>query len=351
MIIPTILSGGAGSRLWPRSTADKPKQFLALAEDKTMFAATLARVSGQQGFGTPMIIGNAAHKNLIDDELTEAGCQDATIFLEPCARNTAPAIALAALEADADDVLLVMPSDHVITKPQVFLDTVAAAVQAASNGYLVTFGITPNQPETGYGYIAAAQPLDGIQGGHEVARFVEKPARENAQQMLDQGGHYWNAGIFLMRAGDYIAALQNHAPDIAAKAELAHENAARNGHFVTPDASHFADCPSDSIDYAVMEKAEKVAVFAMDCGWSDLGSWDALYELAAKDGDANAVSGQAALLNSKGNLVQSDQLRIAAADIDNMIIVAQGNDVLILPRGQSQKVKELKALLDTSSKS
>ncbi len=346
MIIPVILSGGAGSRLWPRSTNEQPKQFLPLAEDRTMFAATIARVNGQNGFGAPMIIGNAAHKALITAELQNSDCLNSKVILEPCARNTAPAIALAAYEADSDDLILVMPSDHVIIDTNAFLVSVAKATKAALAGHLVTFGIEPDAPETGYGYIAEGDALNGIAGGSHVARFVEKPEREKAEAMLAVGGHYWNAGIFLMRASDYLTALNVHAPAIAEKAKLAHANAARNGGFITPDASHFADCPSDSIDYAVMEKAEKVAVFAMDCGWSDLGSWDALYALADKDDDANAISGAAAIIGSTGNLIHSDKLRIAAAGIDDLIIIAKGNDVLILPRGQSQTVKDLKALLD-----
>lgn len=349
MIIPVILSGGAGSRLWPRSSAEQPKQFLPLAEDRTMFAATIARVHGQDGFGAPMIIGNAAHKSLIETELQQGHCTDSKVILEPCARNTAPAIALAAYEAASDDLILVMPSDHVIADANLFLASIAKAAKAASAGHLVTFGIQPDAPETGYGYIAEGDALDGIDGGRHVARFVEKPARDKAQAMLDAGGHYWNAGIFLMRAADYLAALNEHAPVIAEKAKLAHANAARNGRFITPDASHFADCPSDSIDYAVMEKAKKVAVFAMDCGWSDLGSWDAIYTLADKDDAGNAINGGAILVESTGNLIQSDHLRIAAAGIDNLIIIAKGNDLLILPRGQSQKVKDLKSLLDKAS--
>jgi len=346
MIIPVILSGGAGSRLWPRSTAERPKQFLALAEERTMFAATLARVHGQAEFGRPLIIGNAAHKQLIDDELKSASCSDATIILEPCARNTAPAIALAAFEAAEDDMLLVMPSDHVIAQPDIFLTTVRDAVDAAQQGYLVTFGIEPDAPETGYGYIEQGRALPDLKDGHEVARFVEKPIREKAENMLASGGHFWNAGIFLMRAKDYLAALGHHASKIAEKAEKSHNNASRNGQFLTPDASYFADCPSDSIDYAVMEKAEKVAVFAMSCGWSDLGSWDALYALSKKDDDGNALFGNITSCDSHGNLIQSDKLRVAVAGIEGLIVIAKGDDVLILPRGQSQKVKDLKALLD-----
>lgn len=345
-IIPVILSGGAGTRLWPRSTDDKPKQFLPLAEERSMFAATIARVAGQAGFGPPMIIGNAAHEDLIAAEMAAHNVENGKIILEPCARNTAPAIALAAYEADSDDLILVMPSDHVITDPNAFRDVVRQAVEAASKGYMVTFGITPDAPETGYGYIAQGDNLNGVQGGHHVARFVEKPAYEKAEEMLAMGGHYWNAGIFLMRASDYLAALANHAPQIAEQAQLAHQHAAINGQTMHPDKEYFAACPSDSIDYAVMEKADKVAVFAVDCGWSDLGSWDAVYALADKDQADNAIKGNAALMDSTGNLIEAGTLRIAAAGVHDLIIIAHGNDVLILPRGQSQKVKDVKALLD-----
>ncbi|MEO1045726.1 MAG: mannose-1-phosphate guanylyltransferase/mannose-6-phosphate isomerase [Pseudomonadota bacterium] len=343
MIVPVILSGGSGTRLWPRSTNARPKQFLSLAGEGTLFAATLDRIGDRAQFAPPLIIGNAAHRALITEELEAADFgETARIILEPVARNTAPAIALAALELVGEELMLVMPSDHVITDPAMFRAVVAAAVPAAKAGALVTFGITPTHAETGYGYIHQGASLDGS-SGHRVKAFVEKPERAMAEQMLDEGGYLWNAGIFLMRADRYWQELEQHAPGMAKACAAAHAAARRDDQAMTPDAEAFAASPSDSIDYAIMEKAGNVAVFALDCGWSDLGSWDAVHALADSDGAGNALSGPVTLLDSEGNLVQSDSLKIAATGIKDLIIIAEGDQLLIIPRGESQRVKALLA--------
>ncbi|WOE74819.1 mannose-1-phosphate guanylyltransferase/mannose-6-phosphate isomerase [Alterisphingorhabdus coralli] len=343
MITPVILSGGSGTRLWPRSTDARPKQFLPLAEERTMFAATLDRVRDNTQFAPPLIIGNAAHHKLMAAELDAAGLGDnARIILEPAARNTAPAIALAALELADDSLMLVMPSDHVMRAPEIFCAVVAEAEQAAQSGALVTFGITPTHPETGYGYIHQGAPLDGSTG-HKVKAFVEKPKRDVAEQMLAEGGYLWNAGIFLMRADRYLEELQCHSPEMIEACTKAHQAAARDGNAIMPNAESFGASPSDSIDYAIMEKADNVAVFALDCGWSDLGSWDAVYDLAEKDASGNAHSGPVTSLETSNTLIQSDGLKIAAAGVSDLIIIAEGDQLLIVPRGESQRVKQLLA--------
>jgi mannose-1-phosphate guanylyltransferase len=335
-ITPVILSGGGGTRLWPLSTPDRPKQFLALTGDRTMFQLTLDRVSDTQNFTAPIIVANAAHADLVDAQCAD---KNAVILLEPCARNTAPAIALAALAAsDPKAVLLVMPSDHVITDVAAFHAATQAALPLVEAGYMVTYGIAPTGPETGYGYIQMGEALSG--GLQAVARFVEKPDAPRAEAMLKQGNHSWNGGIFLFRADTYLGALAVHAPDMLTAAVAAMASADRNGNRITPDEAAFAACPSDSIDYAVMEKAKRVAVVPVKMGWSDVGSWDALYHLNAKDAAANAIAGTARLDNATGNLIHADGIRVSIHGVDDLIVVANGREVMIMPRGTSQKVRD-----------
>jgi mannose-1-phosphate guanylyltransferase/mannose-1-phosphate guanylyltransferase/mannose-6-phosphate isomerase len=335
-IVPVILSGGSGTRLWPMSTPQTPKQFLPLVGDETMFCQTLGRCTAEAGFARPLIVANARHADLIDTQL--AG-QVATLILEPCARNTAPAIALAALEA-SDAPMLVMPSDHVIADVPAFHAAIQAALPLVEAGWLVTFGITPDAPETGYGYIRIGDTLQG--SVHRVDRFIEKPDRERAEAMLAQGGHAWNGGIFLFRADAFLSALSTHAPEMLAAVTQSMDLAERTGNRILPQEAAFAAAPSDSIDYAVMEKADRVAVVPVAMGWSDLGSWDALYDIAARDDSGNAVGGPVELVSGSGNLVRSDGLKIAMAGVDDLIVIAQGNQIMILPRGQSQDVKKFK---------
>ncbi len=335
-IVPVILSGGSGTRLWPMSTPERPKQFLPLAGEETMFVQTLARCADPARFAAPLIVANARHADLIDAQLDGRA---ATLILEPCARNTAPAIALAALEA-GNAPMLVMPSDQVIADVDAFHRAIEAALPLVEAGWLVTFGITPDKPETGYGYIRIGEVLkDGV---HQVARFIEKPDQARAEAMLAEGGHAWNGGIFLFRADTFLAALDTHAPEMLAAVTRAMESAERNGNRVLPNEAAFAASPSDSIDYAVMEKAGQVAVVPVAMGWTDLGSWDALYEIAETDASGNALKGPVELVSGTGNLVQSNGLSISLAGVDDLIVIAHGNRVMILPRGQSQDVKRFK---------
>ncbi len=336
-IIPVILSGGSGTRLWPMSTPERPKQFLPLTDKQTMFQLTVGRTSDTDRYAPPVIVASERHADLIEAQLDEISVQPAELILEPCARNTAPAIALAAL-CGGRAPLLVMPSDHVIGDVDAFHQAVAQALPLLDNGWLVTFGIEPDGPETGYGYIKAGEPLNGTT--RRVAQFVEKPDRARAEAMLAAGGHFWNGGIFLFRADMFLAALEVHAPAILEAAKASIEAAARKGDRILPDAQTFAASPADSIDYAVMEKADKVAVVPVAMGWSDVGSWDAIYALGAKDKDENCRNGDVRMIDAHRNLIQSDGLRVSVSGVHDLIIVASGNEVMILPRGSSQDVKK-----------
>ncbi|MFW2830171.1 mannose-1-phosphate guanylyltransferase/mannose-6-phosphate isomerase [Sphingomonas sp. ID0503] len=338
-ITPVILSGGSGTRLWPMSRTSTPKQFLSLTAEATMFQLTLERTRDGGRFNAPIVVSNTAHADLISAQLQEAGVTNGTIILEPMARNTAPAIALAALAADADDLLLVMPSDHVINDVEAFRAAVERVAPLVEQGWLATFGITPNAPETGYGYI---QRGDAIEPGvHKVTRFVEKPDFTTAQAYLLEGNFSWNGGIFLFTAGAYLEALGTFAPDMLDATRKAIDEAYREGERVYPDAAAFGASPSDSIDYAVMEKAERVAVVPVDMGWSDVGSWDALHALAVRDEHGNVQSGEVHAIDTRNCLIRSDGPMVAAVGISNLIVIATDDAVLIMPRGESQAVKRI----------
>ncbi len=333
-ITPVILSGGGGTRLWPMSRPECPKQFLALTSDKTMFQMTLERTRAGPQFSAPIIVANASHADLVEQQLAEESVTGATILLEPCARNTAPAIALAALAADDKVPLLVMPSDHVILDVPAFHLAIAAALPLVEQGWLATFGITPTGPETGYGYIQTGQMIaDGV---HQVSKFVEKPDAVRAAEMIAGGDHVWNGGIFLFRADMYLEALAAHAPQMLAAAQKAMKDSRRENGRVYPEETNFAASPSDSIDYAVMEKADRVAVVPVSMGWSDVGSWDAIHEIGGDTSSEYILE-----IDGNGNLIRSDGIRIHTVGMENMIVVASGNDVLILPRGASQDVKKI----------
>ncbi len=331
-ITPVILSGGSGTRLWPMSTAERPKQFLPLLEEQSIFEMTLARVADRSKFQEPVIVGNARHTQLIDQALaSQNAIETACRIFEPCARNTAPAIALAALAAkQIDDILLVMPSDHLIADIPAFHKAIAEALPVAQDGALVTFGIHPTSPETGYGYIRMGDTLSG--SVRRVDRFIEKPARDVAEAMLAQGSHAWNGGIFLFRADSFLTELAQYAPDVVNACAAAIAKARHTEHAIYPDMDSFALSPSDSIDYAVMEKSDKVAVAPVDMGWSDVGSWDALAELAPTEQQAESH-------DSMRNYVLSDGLHIHLAGVEDLIIVASGDRVLITRKGESQQVK------------
>ena len=338
-IIPVILSGGAGTRLWPKSRPEMPKQMLALTAELTMLQLTAARVSDAR-FSAPIVVASTGHAGLVEQQLGAVGVPPRALILEPMGRNTAPAIALAALVAEEPGaLLLVMPSDHVIADVPAFHAAIEQAVPLAEEGWLITFGITPNAPETGYGYIRAGEEV--APGVHRVDRFVEKPLLETAKAMLAEGGHVWNGGIFLFRADAYLDALRAYEPEMLEAAERAVMRARREGGRVMPDADSFAAARAESIDYAVMERASRVAVVPVTMGWNDVGSWDALHAISMRDDDGNVFQGDVIALESAGCLVSSDRARVAMLGVRDLIVVASGDDILILPRGRSQEVKAL----------
>lgn len=339
-IVPVILSGGSGTRLWPVSRPERPKQLLALTGEETMLQLTALRMEGIVGSGHPIIVANTAHVDLIEEQLAAVGLPDGLIILEPFGRNTAPAIALAALAAhDPASALLVMPSDHVITDLPAFHEAIKAALPLVNDGWLVTFGIEPDAPETGYGYIRMGEAL--TPGANKVASFVEKPKADRAAAMLAEGGYAWNAGIFLFRADALLAAMAALQPDMLAAATASIDGAAREGSRLFPQAEAFAACPSDSIDYAIMERAEKVACVPVSMGWSDVGSWDSLHAISAPDASGNTMRGNVIALGASRCLVHTDGPRVALVDVEDLIVVVSGSDILILPRGKAQEVRRI----------
>ena len=338
-IIPVILSGGSGTRLWPMSTPEKPKQLLALTAKDTMLQLTVSRTSGER-FEAPIVVANARHAEEIEKQLEAIGTPARNLILEPVGRNTAPAIALAALAAGAGrEALLVMPSDHVIADVGAFHAAIRAALPLVEQGWLVTFGIDPHSPETGYGWIH----IGGAIGPriHKVESFIEKPPRDRAEAMLAAGDHAWNGGIFLFRADAFLEALAVHGPTMLHAAEQAMLKAQTQGARIYPDAESFEQSPSESIDYAVMEKASRVAVVPVSMGWSDVGSWDALHTISASDEHGNACNGDVVAIETANCLVQADGVRVALVGVTDLIVVANGKDVLVMPRGRSQEVKKL----------
>ena len=346
LIVPVILSGGSGTRLWPMSRPERPKQLLALTAEDTMLQLTATRAAGE-AFAAPIVVANARHADLIDEQLAAVGIMPQAVVLEPMGRNTAPAIALAALAAGGgEQALLVMPSDHVIGDVAAFHAAVARALPLVAGGWLVTFGITPDAPETGYGWIQRGDAIaDGV---FRVRRFVEKPPRDAAEAMLAAGDCSWNGGIFLFRADIYLQALAQHDPGILVAAEEAMAKARHDGHRILPDAHAFAASPDDSIDYAVMEKADRVAVVPVAMHWSDVGSWDALHAISDQDDAGNAHSGAVVAIDTRNCLVRSDGPRVALLGVEDLIVIASGDDILILPRGRSQEVKRLTEMLSRS---
>lgn len=341
-IWPVILSGGVGSRLWPLSRAETPKQLLPLVSERTMIQETARRAVGS-GFAAPIVVAGAVHGAAIAEQLGAIDAAPAAIVLEPQGRNTAPAIALAAhwlaREGDAQALMLVMPSDHVIADTPAFLRAIAAATPFAREGWLVTFGIRAHTAETGYGYIHLGEALGG--GVRRVEAFVEKPAREVAERFVEGGHHAWNGGIFLMRADRYLDALNTHNGAIVEATRAALAGAEVNGVNIVPEATAWAACPSDSIDYAVMEKADRVAVVPVDMGWSDIGNWDALHALVDGDQDGNVVRGDAIVIDSRDCLIRSEGPLIATVGLDDVTIVATADAVLVVARGRAQDVKRV----------
>jgi len=334
LVTPVILSGGAGTRLWPLSRRARPKQLLDLTGGGSMLALTAERVTDPALFAAPTVVAGAEQAEAIERALPGLG----TLILEPAARNTAPAIALAALAAGWDDLLLVLPSDHLIADAEGFRTAVRRAAPFAAEGWIVTFGMTAERAETGYGYIARGAALG--EGVFAAEGFVEKPDAAAAQAYVAGGRHDWNGGIFLFRAGAMLDALASHAPEILRAAEAAMAGATRDGVRVHPDRAAFAASPAQSIDYAVMEKAATVAVVPVSVGWSDIGSFEALHAVSDQDADGNVVVGPGLAVDAQGCLIRSEGPLVAAIGVEDLVIVATADAVLVVPRRQSQKVKD-----------
>lgn len=350
MIFPVILSGGSGSRLWPISREHYPKQFLSLnSEHYSLLQETAQRIEGLEDCGRPIVVCNEEHRFLVAEQLKSIGVTPKRILLEPVGRNTAPALALAALSAlemECNPELLVMPADHAIQHRQAFLDAVESGMKLVADERLVTFGIEPALPHTGYGYIRKGEVQ---QQGFAVSAFVEKPNQELAQQYLESGDYLWNSGIFLFNAKRYLSELAEFAPDILQVCERVFENRVMDLDFTRFESNDFSECRSDSIDYAVMEHTKCAAVVPMDPGWSDIGAWDALYDLRVEPGknDGNATQGDVLLHQSRNSYVRSESRLVAAVGIDNLIVVETDDAVLVADRNSAQQTKEVVNLLKT----
>jgi mannose-1-phosphate guanylyltransferase/mannose-6-phosphate isomerase len=354
MIHPVILSGGSGTRLWPMSRALYPKQLLALTGERSLLQETVLRAmgdagddaGGEFGFAPPLIIANEEHRFIIAEQLREIGAVADALVLEPTGRNTAPAACVAALRLAAkapapDAMMLVMPSDHVIGDLAAFRAAVGRAAVACRAGHLVSLGIRPERPETGYGYIAAGAPLDGAPGAFRVSRFVEKPDAETAERYLASGEYFWNSGIFLFPVALYLAEIGRLRPEMLAACKAALAGARSDSDFVRLDKAAFADCPSDSIDYAVMEHTKSAAVVPVGMGWSDLGSWDALWEMAARDERGNVLCGNVVAEATSNCYLRSEAGLVAAVGVADLVVVATDDAVMVAPRNRTQEVKTL----------
>ncbi|MFZ6658583.1 mannose-1-phosphate guanylyltransferase/mannose-6-phosphate isomerase [Undibacterium sp. TJN19] len=354
LLQPVILSGGSGTRLWPLSREKHPKQLLALIGEETMLQATATRVSDFSGAlavaKRMIVVCNEEYRFITAEQLRTAGFSDCTLLLEPAGRNTAPALTLAALSAvasDSDAVLLVMPADHVINDKQGFHQAIQNGLPKAIDGAMVTFGIIPDRPETGYGYI---QIGDAIAGStvRDLQAFVEKPVVEVAQQYLDGGRHLWNSGIFMMRASTWLKAIQHLQPDMYAACQQSMQQATVDCDFVRVDKEAFLACPADSIDYAVMEKLAKDTalnisgyVVPFDAGWSDVGAWDAVWQVSDKDAQGNSVHGDVLMEDSRNCLVISDSRLVACLGLEDVIVVETPDAVLVTNKANTQNIKRV----------
>jgi len=343
-ITPVVLCGGSGTRLWPRSRAAAPKPFLQLVGDRTLFEGTLARCGDEAGFAPPVVVTGRAHLGLVEAQLPESGAKDAEcrIVVEPEGRNTAAAIALAALLLPEDAIMLVCPSDHHIADTQAFRETAFRAAALAREGWLVAFGIEPDRPETGYGYIRRGEAIEGPGEGFRVERFVEKPDLARAQAFLAEGGYSWNGGIFAFRAGTYLDELARHRPAIAAEVRGAVAGGHGEGRAFHPDAAAFARIVPESVDYAVMENTDRAAMVPAAMGWSDIGTWYAVREARERDASGNAARGPADLLDCRNVLVDSDGPRVSVVGLSDIIVVVDGGEVLVTSAAGAASVGKLK---------
>ena len=357
---PVVMAGGSGTRLWPLSRAGYPKQFLVLtADNRSLYQQAVMRLAGLAGqdveVAAPLTVGNEEHRFMVLDQLREIGIGPGQLLLEPAGRNTAPAMTLAALaacEGDRDPILVVTPADHVIPDQPAFARAVRTAVVRAAQGAVVVLGITPDRPETGYGYIRGGERDDD--GGCRVEQFVEKPDAATAQRYLDSGQYAWNSGMFVVRASVWLAALQRFRPDILEVTKAAWQARTTDQHFVRPDKAIFATVPAESIDYAVMERCPgsdiDTAMVPLSAGWNDLGAWDAVWQVASKDAHGNAVLGDALLVDTRDSLVHATSRLVSLVGVDDLMVIETPDAVLVADRERSQDVKKIVAMLDSQGR-
>ena len=341
MLHPVVLSGGSGTRLWPLSRQNQPKQFLSLIGERSLFQETILRADALPGARPPVTVCSEDHRFMVGEQLQAIGVASGGILLEPVARNTAPAIALAALHVlarDPDATVLVLPADHLIEDEAAFRDAVATALRLGDGQWLVAFGIRPDYAETGYGYILRGDALD--EGGYTIGRFVEKPDLATAQRYLAEGGYAWNSGMFLFKAQRYLDELGQFAPAILAAARAAYAAASWDLDFIRVDSGAFAASPGESIDYAVMEKTDRAAVVPVSCGWSDIGSWSSLWSVAERDVDGNYHEGDVISIDTRGSLVRaSDRRMIATIGVEDLVIIDTADATLVARKDRVQDVK------------
>ena len=352
-VIPVILSGGSGTRLWPVSRKLYPKQFIPLRNNRSLFQDTIARVQALgHGIQDPIIVCNDEHRFMAAEQLRQEGVDNADIVLEPIGRNTAPAIALAALCAQQrgeESIILVLPADHILDADKQFSQAIELAMTLSNQQQLVTFGITPTRPETGYGYIKAGASLaDG--DAHQVEKFVEKPEQSIAQKYLDSGDYSWNSGMFMFKASTLMSELAQYEPDMAASVNSAYGAQEKDLDFVRIDKAAFSACKSESIDYAVMENTRNAVVVPLACDWNDVGSWHALWESSTQDENNNALTGDVLLEDCKGCYVHSSNRLVTAVGMQDAVIVETADAIMIAPRDQAQKVKAITNKLNSAKR-
>ena len=339
-MIPVILSGGSGTRLWPLSRGQYPKQFLPLVSNYTMVQETLLRLTGLKGLKAPIAVCNENHRFMMAEQLLEIGAKPAAIILEPMGKNTAPAVTIAALSAASeDDILFILPADHVIADLVTFHDAVEQAKILAEQGFMVTFGIVPDQPETGYGYIKRATIQH--ESAFAVAAFVEKPDADTAKQYVSRGDYYWNSGMFAFKAATFLSELEKFNPEMLNVCRLALNAAKVDLDFVRLDKEVFATCAADSIDYAVMEKTDKAVVIPLDAGWNDVGSWSALWDVTDKDINGNAICGDVLTVDSYNSFIHAENKLVAVIGVKDLVVVETADAVMIAPKERVQEVKQI----------
>jgi len=335
-IVPVVLCGGSGTRLWPRSRASMPKPFIPLLSDKTLFEATLERCGDRSFFAAPCVVIGEKHLEFAKPQAA-ALAPDARFIVEPMGRNTAPAIALAALTLEPQEIMLVCPSDHHIVDPRAFREAARAAAELASEDHLVAFGIEATAPETGYGYLRRGNPLGT---GFEVHSFVEKPDQATALSFLADGGYAWNGGIFAFRAGCFLDELAKHRPHMANAAAASYTKRERSAEDIRPDADSFAAITAESVDYAVMENTDSAAMVDVSMGWSDIGNWDALFSERKSAAEPNVIVGPGEIIGATGSMIDTDGPHVTLVGADDTVVVVDGNDILVVARKAVQRVGE-----------